>query len=83
MLSPSMTSATRRKNVGQYIRLLRVGQRVRVMQTTDMEAAGLANRFGTVVEKQRRPEDEVLVVMDYKAWHGRQTLKLPTSSLTR
>lgn len=45
-------------------RLWQFGQRVRVMQTPEMEHAGLTNMLGTVMGNQKTPSHLVSVAMD-------------------
>ena len=58
------TLERRHKAMGTQTRLFRFGDTVRVMQTTDMERAGLANQIGTVMEHQRTPAHLVTVALD-------------------
>lgn len=44
--------------------LLKFGDQVRIMQTKEMEDAGLANLIGTVAAKQRTPSHLVQVALD-------------------
>lgn len=58
------------------------GDRVRVMQTTDMEKNGLANRRGTVTKHQRTPSNLVCITLD-ECDHEEVTVEVPASVLMR
>jgi hypothetical protein len=50
--------------VSDRIPLFQFGEHVRIMQTKEMEDAGLANLVGTVATKQRTPANLVQVALD-------------------
>ena len=47
-----------------HVPLFRFGNRVRIMQTTEMVDRGLANLVGTVTGPQRTPSHLVVVALD-------------------
>lgn len=72
--------------MGQQQALLRFGQRVRVMQTTEMEERGLANCRGTVMCNQRTLSHMIRVALDednVPSDHEELGIDLPSHSLMR
>ena len=63
--------------------LICFGQRVRVMQTVDMEDCGLANRYGTVMHNQHTFSHLVVVALDEAPDCEELHVELPSHSLMR